>query len=253
MKKLAGHIRDYIKGRCSPDEVFQVETIGRLIDGDFSGSMTYGEVMRHGDFGLGTFVDLDGEMAAANGRFWHFGSDGRGTPVAPETQTPFAVVKFFQADISFRIDGRCTMEELEAAVDKHLPVKDQLCAVRARGRFRSAHFRIMQRQDAPTTLAKAAKTQSEQDMEELEGELVGFRFPGDSAPIEVPGYHLHLIADGGRFGGHFHGGTMEDLMVEIDLSDHLHLAAHDAMARLATGASQQARDEIEAAERGRRK
>lgn len=252
MKKLAGHIRDYIAGRCSPDEVFQVETIGRLIDGDFSGSMSYGEVMKHGDFGLGTFVDLDGEMAAADGRFWHFGPGGHGTPVSPETQTPFAVVKFFQPDITFRIDGPCTMEALEAAVDAHLPVKDQLCAVRARGRFRSAHFRVVLRQDQPSTLAQAAKHQSEQDMEELEGQLVGFRFPGDSAPVEVPGYHLHLIADGGRIGGHFHGGTMEDLTVEIDLSDHLHLAAHDGMARLEAGASKKMQDEIEASERGRR-
>lgn len=252
MKKLAAHIRDYIQGRGSPDEVFQVETIGRLIDGDLSGSMSYGEVMKHGDFGLGTFVDLDGEMAAVDGKCWHFGPGGHGTPVSPETQTPFAVVKFFEPDITFALDGPCTMEELEAAVDAHLPVSDQLCAVRVRGRFRSAHFRVVLRQDEPSTLAKAAETQSEQDMEELDGQLVGFRFPGDSAPVEVPGYHLHLIADGGRIGGHFHGGTMEGMTVEIDLSEHLHLAAHDAMARLDLGASQKTRDEIEAAERGRK-
>lgn len=252
MKKLAGHIRDYIQARCSNDEVFQVETIGRLIDGNFTGSMRYGEVMKHGDFGLGTFVDLDGEMAAVDGRFWHFGPGGHGSPVDPDTMTPFAVVKFFRPDITFHLDGPCTMEELEAAVDARLPVKEQLCAVRARGRFRSAHFRVVLRQDHPSTLAEAAKTQSEQDMEALDGQLVGFRFPGDSAPVEVPGYHLHLIADEGRIGGHFHGGTMENLTVEIDLSDHLHLAAHDAMARLEAGASRKTREEIEAAERGRR-
>jgi len=252
VKKLAGHIRDYIRSRGSHDEVFQVETIGRLIEGDFSASMSYGEVMRHGDFGLGTFVDLDGEMAASDGRFWRFGPDGRGTPVPPETQTPFAVVKFFRADITFRLDGPCTMEALEAAVDAHLPVAEALCAVRAKGRFRSAHFRIIRRTDGPSTLAEASRHQSEQDMEEIEGELVGFRFPGDSAPVEVPGYHLHLIADGGRIGGHFHGGTMEDLTVEIDLSEHLHLAAHDGLSRLRTGASRAMQEQIEAAERGRR-
>ena len=253
MKKLAGHIRDYIAARCSHDEVFQVETIGRLVDGDFTGSMSYGEVMKHGDFGLGTFVDLDGEMAAADGKFWHFGPGGHGNPVSPETRTPFAVVKFFTPDITFQLDGPCTMEELEKAVDTHLPVKEQLCAVRAKGRFRSAHFRVVLRQDHPSTLAEAAKTQSEQDMVALEGQLVGFRFPGDSAPVEVPGYHLHLIADEGRIGGHFHGGTMEDLTVEIDLSDHLHLAAHDAMQRLDAGMSQTKKAELEAAERKRHK
>ena len=63
MKKLAGHIRDYIAGRCSPDEVFQVETIGRLVDGDFSGSMSYGEVMKHGENAL--LVDFHDHNALA--------------------------------------------------------------------------------------------------------------------------------------------------------------------------------------------
>lgn len=251
MKKLAGHIRDYIKGRCSPDEVYQVETIGRLIDGDFTGAMSYGEIMKHGDFGLGTFAGLDGEMAAVDGRFWHFGPDGRGRPVLPTDMTPFAVVKHFHADLTFHIDGPIDMAGLERAVDRHLPVTEALCAVKARARFRSAHFRIIRRSSHPETLAEASQHQSEQDMEELDGQLVGFRFPSDSAPVEVPGYHLHLVADGGHIGGHFHGGTMEDVTVEIDLSDHLHLVAHDGLSRLEGGVSQKMKDDIEKAERGR--
>lgn len=147
MKRLAHHFRDYLKGRCTPDEVYQVETIGRLIDGDFTGSTTYGEVMKHGDFGLGTFVDLDGEMAAVDGHFYHFGPDGRGTPVAPETQTPFAVVKHFQADVTFHLPGSCDLEALQQAIDARLPNDEAMCAVKVSARFPS-----------PTSASCAART-----------------------------------------------------------------------------------------------
>ena len=135
MKKLAGHIRDYIAGRCSPDEVFQVETIGRLVDGDFSGSMSYGEVMKHGDFGLGTFVDLDGEMAAADGRFWHFGPGGHGTPVSPETQTPFAVVKFVMANCAdagvAAARARATEKRNRVRIGERSPAQHEVIGVRS--------------------------------------------------------------------------------------------------------------------------
>ncbi len=35
MKPLVHHFHDYLKGRCTSDEVFQVETIGRLLDADY--------------------------------------------------------------------------------------------------------------------------------------------------------------------------------------------------------------------------
>ena len=49
-------------------EVFQNSTINALLEGVYDGSMTYGELRRHGDFGLGTFNGLDGEMIAFDGR-----------------------------------------------------------------------------------------------------------------------------------------------------------------------------------------
>ena len=51
-------------------EVFQNSTINALLEGVYDGSMTYGELRRHGDFGLGTFNALDGEMVAIDGDFY---------------------------------------------------------------------------------------------------------------------------------------------------------------------------------------
>ncbi|MDE3226620.1 MAG: acetolactate decarboxylase, partial [Nitrospirota bacterium] len=51
-------------------ELFQTSTIGALMEGVYDGEVTYGELAKHGDFGLGTFNALDGEMIAFDGTFY---------------------------------------------------------------------------------------------------------------------------------------------------------------------------------------
>jgi acetolactate decarboxylase len=51
------------------DVLFQPSVITALMQGVFDGSMTYEELSSHGDFGLGTFNGLDGEMVEVDGRF----------------------------------------------------------------------------------------------------------------------------------------------------------------------------------------
>src|SRR5262245_17235824 len=65
-------------------EIFQNSTINALLEGVYDGSMTYGELRRHGDFGLGTFNSLDGEMIAVDGEFFQIKSDGVAYPVSDD-------------------------------------------------------------------------------------------------------------------------------------------------------------------------
>lgn len=39
-------------------------------------NFTYGQLKNHGNFGIGTFVDLAGEMVALDGKFYQMNSDG---------------------------------------------------------------------------------------------------------------------------------------------------------------------------------
>src|SRR5690349_2520856 len=50
--------------------LFQVSTTGALVQGVYRGAMTLGTLREHGDFGLGTFDGLDGEMVALDGKFY---------------------------------------------------------------------------------------------------------------------------------------------------------------------------------------
>ncbi len=49
--------------------LFQTSTLQALMNGVYDGDCSFGELAKHGDFGLGTFAALDGEMVALKGRF----------------------------------------------------------------------------------------------------------------------------------------------------------------------------------------
>ena len=49
------------------DVVFQSSTINALLKGVYDGDVSFGELKRNGDFGIGTFNALDGKMIGLEG------------------------------------------------------------------------------------------------------------------------------------------------------------------------------------------
>jgi acetolactate decarboxylase len=48
--------------------LFQISTSGALVAGVSDRAVSVRTILEHGDFGLGTFADLDGEMVVVDGR-----------------------------------------------------------------------------------------------------------------------------------------------------------------------------------------
>ena len=61
-------------------EVYQTSTMGALLDGVYDGDVTIRELLQHGDFGLGTFNGLDGEMLVLDGICYQLRGDGSAQP-----------------------------------------------------------------------------------------------------------------------------------------------------------------------------
>src|SRR5918997_1041377 len=125
--------------------LFQTSTIGALLDGNYEGDVTFAELGEHGDFGLGTFDALDGEMICLDGDFYRVRADGRAYAVDGGSKTPFAVVTFFEPDLLLPL---ADLEDF-AALCAHLEgvVGDRaVChAVRVDGYFDYAKTRSVSR------------------------------------------------------------------------------------------------------------
>lgn len=83
-----------------PGTVYQTSTMAALLDGIYDGDVTIAELLTHGDFGLGTFNHLDGEMVILDGTCYHLRADGSATVAAPQDMTPFAAVLWFRPEPS---------------------------------------------------------------------------------------------------------------------------------------------------------
>ncbi|MFM9022965.1 MAG: acetolactate decarboxylase [Solirubrobacterales bacterium] len=202
----------------------QTSTIAALLDGAYDGEVTIGELLEAGDLGLGTLDALDGELVILDGEAWQCAADGSVNPVAPGTTTPFAVVTRFAADESLEAPGPLAHGQLMALLEEHAPPATGCDAIRIDGRFSRVHARSVPRQDPPyPSLAEVAEGQVEWTFEDVEGTVVGFRFPRSAAGVEVTGHHLHFLASDRSCGGHVLECDLEHGMIQVEEVDGLRL------------------------------
>jgi acetolactate decarboxylase len=207
-----------------PHVLFQASTIGALLEGAFEGDLSFGELAEQGDFGLGTLNHLDGEMVAIDGRFFRADVDGGVAPVGPEERTPFAVVTKFEPTVDELLpDEPLSHEALLERLDGLVPGASS-CAVRLDGRFELVRARSVPRQEPPyRPLAEVVAEQHVFELRDVEGTMVGFRFPTYVEGIEVGGYHLHFVSADRSRGGHVLGSRSRGLRARLDPSDELHV------------------------------
>lgn len=113
--------------------IFQVSTSGALVQGVFQGCTRVSDLKSHGDFGLGTFDNLDGEMVMLDGRCFQAGADGVTREAEDEWTTPFATVTRFQADRIRQIPFVGNIGELEQQLNSERPSENIFAGVRLEG------------------------------------------------------------------------------------------------------------------------
>ena len=217
--------------------LFQASTIGALLDGSFDGDLTFAELRERGDLGLGTLNGLDGEMICLDGEFLRADVDGAVTRSGDGAMTPFAVVTRFEPTVEGEIDGRASpRSRLLAATRRAGAAGASLLRGAPRRPLRQpVRARSVPRQSPPyRPLAEVVADQHVFELTDVEGTMVGFRFPAYVEGIEVGGYHLHFVDAERKRGGHVLGSRsswpaagpdrpLDDLHVElppgIDLAD----------------------------------
>ncbi|MDY6989877.1 MAG: acetolactate decarboxylase [Thermodesulfobacteriota bacterium] len=210
----------WMAGCCAtqPNTITQVSTIDAILAGAYDGQMTCEELLSYGDFGIGTFDRLDGEMILLNGKLYQVRYDGTVYSPPLGLTTPFASVVPFGGDITKEVQHGIDYHGLKAVVNEAAPNINTFCAVKVTGTFSAMQTRSVPPQDKPyPPLTEVTKHQPVFDLSSLSGTIVGFRSPPYVKGIGVPGYHLHFISDDGKSGGHILGFTVEKATAEIDI------------------------------------
>lgn len=210
---------------AATDNVTQYSTIEALLEGVYDGEATYGALKSKGDFGIGTFNGLDGEMIALDGAFYQITSDGKAHVVADDAKTPFVSVKFFHSDITLNPPAGLSLAELAQYIDAKLPSENFIYAIRITGTFAQVQTRSVPAQKRPYPKAvEVVKQQPVFDFVQVQGTLAGFRFPNYLRMANVPGYHLHFLDAKKQAGGHVLALTTgEGMVVEVDVASGLEL------------------------------
>jgi acetolactate decarboxylase len=196
--------------------LYQTSTMAALLDGIYDGNVTIAELLQHGDFGVGTFNHLDGEMVVNDGVCHHLYASGEARVADPDELTPFAAVTTFEPDMRFAVATPTTRGALLAQIDARLSSENLFHAIRTVGDFSTVSTRTASRQEAPyQPLAKATDEQAVRTFTGTGGVLVGFRTPDYEQGIAVSGYHLHFLNAPGTGGGHAFDFVLERGVVEI--------------------------------------
>ena len=236
--------------RSETDILFISAPVNALVEGIFQADTTLGEIRRHGDFALGTFNQLDGEMVMIDGLTYQVTGNGDVNPVADDVRSPFAIATFFRElsrdDLS---EGFDSADDLFAKLQDLLPSQNVMYALRIEGRFSFVRTRSVPRQENYRPLVEITRNQPTFERADVQGSLIGFHTPSFMSSLNVPGIHLHFLSDDRTFGGHLLQCKARHATVRIQILRRLRMDLPTSLAYLTTDFSRDTAGDLAKAEK----
>lgn len=208
-------------GCSQSDRITQTSTIDALLAGAYDGQIECGKLLSSGDFGIGTFDRLDGEMAVLDGKVYQIKADGKVYRPAGNVKTPFATVCKFKPDTRFEIKW-ADFKTAESIINEKILNQNIFAAVKITGTFKYMKTRSVPAQNKPyPPLVEVAKNQPVFEMNEVRGTIVGFRSPPFVKGVNVSGFHFHFLSNDFTRGGHVLDFQLDAGKCEIDVCNEL--------------------------------
>jgi len=230
----------------SPRRMYQISTSTALVEGVYSGSVWSSALLEQGNFGVGTFEGLNGEMVILDGEIYQAAGNVRRR--SDDFPVPFASVTHFHEDAVFQIENVACLKDIELACDPHRVSGNLFYAVRLDGVFDTMHARAVHPVPQGTRLLDAARTELEFDFKNIEGTLVCLWSPKYSSSFSVPGYHFHFISKDRTKGGHVLNCAAQQLRASIQLVSEYDIRLPEAGSFLTTDLSRDPASDLVKAE-----
>jgi acetolactate decarboxylase len=229
--------------------IYLSSPINALVEGIFEENITFAEVKQHGNFGLGTFNDLDGEMVMLDGVTYQINSQGRVRVIGDEALTPFACVTFYRPVSCEEIHGKMDYGSFISMLRDLLPSENLFYAIKIVGLFAGVKTRSVPRQESYRPIVEVTKDQPIFDFKDIEGTIAGFFTPSFMASLNVPGLHLHFLSSDLKTGGHLLECSPSKVQIGIQFIDQLALSLPMTLDYLTQDFTRDSRKDLDNAEK----
>lgn len=188
-------------------KMYQVSTIQALMLGYSRPVISVEELLKHGDTGLGTFEDVDGEMIVLDGVCYRARENGVVEMAAPDKGVPFSAVCSMKGSRSVELGSFETIDALKSELNNIIEERfglNSMHMARIDGEFDLIDARSESSYRAMHVSLKEilGKTQKAFQFEHVKGTLVCVYFPDFMDGINAAGWHLHFVSDDRTCGGH---------------------------------------------------
>ncbi len=213
------------------DTLYQVNLLQSLMLGYYDGTMTVGDLKARGDFGIGTFDGVNGELVMVDGVVYQVLYDGSVVVAADDEGIPFSNYTRFDVDDTVAVENISDIGALKAELDKYIFTHspNSFYTIRIDGVFDSIYTRSEYKQERPyRPLDEALATdQTEFKYENVEGTLIVLYCPSYMGGLNTPGYHLHFVSLDRTKGGHVLDLSSKKLTCHFDKADSFRMDLSD--------------------------
>jgi len=226
--------------------LYEISTLDNLLAGHYDGQPPVSAMLAHGDWGIGTFHELDGEMIVLDGRVYQVRADGKIREMTDrDARVPFALAAAFGPGQSTAIAKPMTYSSLQTFLDSlRSPGRPMLFKIH--GRFPALKTRSVPRQRKPyPKLSEVIAHQPVFEYQDVTGTLVGLWSPAGLKSFTGSGYHFHFISDDRKAGGHVLDLQAAQAEVFAREADRLEIALPETWPLAETAAAPAAGREIQ--------
>ena len=192
-----------------------------MMKGIYKETATIGEVKLRGDFGLGTFNELDGEMVLLDGVAYQIKTDGQTSLVGDSVQTPFACVTFFNPASVEKIDWELDNQGFQALLQRIIPSENMFYGIRIDGAFNQIKMWSVPKQPDDRPITEVRPTVF--TFRDVYGTLAGFYTPKFISALSMPGFHFHFLTSDRAYGGHLKECDVSNLRIGVQFISRMEL------------------------------
>lgn len=196
--------------------MYQISTLQALLQGYTKTVVTAGELCEHGEIGLGTFEDVNGEMIMLDGKVYRASDCGQVSEMAPDAGVPFAVCSPMEKAVAFEIQSGSSVNDLKAQLNLMIDEDfglNSMYIVRLDGNFLCVKARSEEGYRSHHIALSEILKKNQKDFlfRNTQGTIVAVYFPDYMDGINAAGWHFHYISADRKCGGHVYDLSYERL------------------------------------------